>query len=87
MVFPIAEHKIAENGWPASIYPIRAITSGFGLRMVIGTAALLAVGTLITLAIGALLRRSAGTIAIGVLVLIFPLVLATVLPRDQRTCC
>ena len=74
VVFPIAEHKIAETGWPASIYPIRAITSGFGLRMVIGTAALLAVGTVITLAIGALLRRSAGTIAIGVLVLIFPLV-------------
>jgi hypothetical protein len=81
IAFPIAEHKIAENGWPASIYPIRAITSGLGLRMVIGTAALLAVGTVITLAIGALLRRSAGTIAIGVLVLIFPLVLATVLPQ------
>jgi hypothetical protein len=81
VAFPIAQHKIAENGWPSSIYPIRAITSGLGLQMVIGTAALLAVGTVITLAIGALLRRSAGTIAVGVLVLIFPLVLATVLPQ------
>jgi len=81
VAFPIAEHKITENGWPASIYPVRALTSGFGLRMVIGTAALLAVGTVITLAIGALLRRSAGTIATGVLVLVFPLVLATVLPQ------
>ncbi len=81
IAFPIAEHKIAENGWPTSIYPIRAITSGVGLQMVIGTAALLAVGTVITLAIGTLLRRSAGTIAVSVLVLIFPLVLATVLPQ------
>lgn len=81
IAFPIAVHKIAENGWPTSIYPIRAITSGVGLQMVIGTAALLAVGTVITLAIGALLRRSAGTIAVGVLILIFPLVLATVLPQ------
>jgi ABC-2 family transporter protein len=81
IAFPVAEHKIAENGWPTSIYPIRAITSGIGLQLVIGTAALLAVGTVITLAIGALLRRSAGTITVGVLVLIFPLVLATVLPQ------
>ena len=81
IAFPIAEHKLAENGWPTSIYPIKAITSGLGLQLVIGTAALLAVGTVITLAIGALLRRSAGTIAVGVLLLIFPLVLATVLPQ------
>jgi ABC-type transport system involved in multi-copper enzyme maturation permease subunit len=81
VAFPIAEHKIAANGWPTSIYPIRAIASGIGLQFVIGTAALLAVGTVLTLAIGALLRRSAGTIAVAVLVTIFPLVLATVLPQ------
>jgi hypothetical protein len=81
IAFPIAQHKIAENGWPTSIYPIRALTSGIGLQLVIGTAALLAVGTVIVLSIGALLRRSAGTIAVGVLILIFPLVLATVLPQ------
>ncbi|HET7016121.1 MAG TPA: ABC transporter permease subunit [Streptosporangiaceae bacterium] len=81
VAFPIAEHKIAENGWPTSIYPIRAITSGIGLQLVIGTAALLAIGAVLTLAIGALLRRSAGTIAVAVLVTIFPLVLATVLPQ------
>jgi hypothetical protein len=79
--FPIAEHKIVANGWPTSIYPVRAITSGIGLQLVIGTAALLAVATVLTLAIGALLRRSAGAIAVAILVTIFPLVLATLLPQ------
>jgi hypothetical protein len=81
IAFPIAQHKITANGWPVSIYPIRAITSGIGLQMVVGTAALLAVGAVLILAVGALLRRSTGTIAVGVLITIFPLVLATVLPQ------
>jgi hypothetical protein len=81
VAFPIAEHNLVSNGWPASIYPVRAITSGVGLQIVIGTAALLALGAVLTLAAGALLRRSTGAIAAGVLALIFPLVLATVLPQ------
>jgi hypothetical protein len=81
VAFPIAEHKLAANGWLTSIFPIRALTSGIGLQIVVGTAALLAVGAILTLAAGALLRRSAGAIAAGVLVLIFPLILATVLPQ------
>jgi hypothetical protein len=81
IAFPIAEHKLASEGWPRSIYPVRAITSGIGLQIVIGTAALLAVSAILTLAAGALLRRSTGAIAAGVLALIFPLVLATVLPQ------
>jgi hypothetical protein len=81
VAFPIAQHKITANGWVTSIYPIRAITSGIGLQFVVGTAALLAVGSVLTLALGALLRRSTGAIAVGVLITIFPLVLATVLPQ------
>lgn len=81
IAFPIAEHKLVTGGWPTSIYPVRALTSGIGLQIVIGTAALLAVGAVLTLAAGALLRRSTGAIAAGVLALIFPVVLATVLPQ------
>ncbi|HYK32012.1 MAG TPA: ABC transporter permease subunit [Streptosporangiaceae bacterium] len=81
IAFPIAEHKLVSGGWPTPIYPVRAITSGVGLQIVIGTAALLAVAAVLTLAAGALLRRSTGAIAAGVLALIFPLVLATVLPQ------
>ncbi len=81
IAFPIAEHKLVSGGWPASIYPVRALTSGVGLQIVVGTAALLAVGAVLTLAAGALLRRSTGAIAAGVLVLIFPVVLGTVLPQ------
>lgn len=80
-VTTIAEHRLVSGGWPASIYPVRAITSGVGLQFVIGTAALLAVGAVLTVAAGALLRRSTGAIAAGVLALIFPVVLATVLPQ------
>jgi ABC-type transport system involved in multi-copper enzyme maturation permease subunit len=81
VAFPIAERKLATGGWPASIYPVRALTSGIGLQIVVGTAALLAVGAVLTLAAGALLRRSTAAIAAGVLALIFPVVLATVLPQ------
>jgi hypothetical protein len=81
IAFPIAEHKLLTGGWPISIYPVRALTSGIGLQIVVGTAALLAVGAVLTLAVGALLRRSTGTIAAGVLALIFPVVLGTVLPQ------
>lgn len=81
IAFPIAEHKLVTEGWPTSIYPVRALFSGVGLQIVVGTAALLAVGAVLTLAAGALLRRSTGAIAAGVLALIFPVVLATVLPQ------
>jgi hypothetical protein len=81
IAFPIAQHELVAGGWPTPIYPVRSITSGVGLQIVVGTAALLAAGAVLTLAAGALLRRSTGAIAAGVLALIFPVVLATVLPQ------
>ncbi len=81
IAFPIVEAKVRANGWLTSIYPIRALTSGIGLQLVVGTAALLAVSAVLALAAGALLRHSAGAIAASVAVMIFPLVLATLLPQ------
>jgi ABC-2 family transporter protein len=78
--FPIAEQKLRSNGWITPIYPVRSLISGIGLQVVVGTAALLAVGAVLALAIGAVLRRSAGAIGAAIVLLIFPLILATVLP-------
>jgi ABC-type transport system involved in multi-copper enzyme maturation permease subunit len=51
-------------------------TAGTELRVVAGTAALLAVAAVLALAIGALLRRSAGAVAAGIVVIVLPYVLA-----------
>jgi hypothetical protein len=48
--------------------------------MVVGTAALLAVTALLALAAGTILRRSAGAITAVIGLIIFPLVLAVILP-------
>ena len=50
------------------------------MRVVLGTAALLAVTALLALAAGAILRRSAGAITAVIGLVIFPLVLAVILP-------
>jgi len=80
VAFPIAESKLRSNGWVKPIYPVMSLFSGIGLQVVVGTAALLAVGAVLALAIGALLRRSAGAITAAIVLLVFPLILATVLP-------
>ena len=49
--------------------------------MVVGTAALIAVAAILALAAGAALRRSAGAITAAVVLLVLPLILATVLPQ------
>ena len=56
------------------IYPVSELTE---LRVVIGTAALLAVTTVLALAVGTVLRRSAGTIAGVIVVVVLPYSLAT----------
>ena len=59
---------------------IWSLTSQVGVRVVLGTAALLAVTALLALAAGAILRRSAGAITAVIGLVIFPLVLAVILP-------
>jgi hypothetical protein len=57
-----------------------SLTSGVGIRVVAGTAALLAAVAILSVAIGTLLRRSAGSITTVIGLVVFPLVLSMILP-------
>jgi hypothetical protein len=78
---PIAENKLHSGGWASSVYPVWSLTSGHGLQIVVGTAALLAVAAILALSAGAVLRRTAGAIAAVVVLLIVPLILGAILPQ------
>jgi hypothetical protein len=80
IAFPIAEQKLRSEGWEAPYYQILSLTSGIGVQVVVGTAALLAVVAILSVATGALLRRSAGTITTVVGLVVFPLILSFILP-------
>jgi ABC-type transport system involved in multi-copper enzyme maturation permease subunit len=78
----IAERKLHSSGWASSVYPVWALTSGHGLQIVVGTAALLAIAAILALSAGAVLRRSAGAITAVVGLLIVPVILGTILPQS-----
>jgi hypothetical protein len=82
IALPIAEHKLHSLGWASSVYPVWSLTSGRGLQIVVGSAGLLAVAAILALSAGTVLRRSAGAITTVVVLVIAPLILATVLPQD-----
>jgi hypothetical protein len=71
VVIPAGEHLLHENGNP--IYPLPALTE---IRIVAGTAALLAVAAVLALAVGTLLRNSAGAITAVVAGMVLPYLLA-----------
>jgi hypothetical protein len=77
----IAERKLNAGGWVSSVYPVWSLTSGHGLQIVVGTAALLAVAAILALSAGVVLRRSAGAITVVVALLIVPVILGTILPQ------
>jgi ABC-type transport system involved in multi-copper enzyme maturation permease subunit len=78
--FPIAERELNANGWKPPVWHVMSLTSGIGLQVVVGTAALVAVTAVLAMCAGAILRRSAGAIAAVVGLVVFPLILAIVLP-------
>jgi hypothetical protein len=80
VAFPIAVRKLHDLSWKPPVWPVWSLTSQVGVRMVAGTAVLLAVTALLALAAGTILRRSAGAITAVIGVVIFPLVLAVILP-------
>jgi hypothetical protein len=73
IVIPLGEHLLRQNGNP--IYPVSALT---WLRIVVGTAALLAVAAVLALAIGTLLRRSAGAVTAVIAGIVLPYLLAQI---------
>ena len=71
LAIPLGERILRANG--NHIVPVTALTE---LRLMAGTAALLAVAAVLALAVGATLRRSAATVAAVLAVIVLPYVLA-----------
>jgi len=80
VAFVFAERKLTALGWTPPVWHDWSLTSQVGVRVVAGTAALLAVTALLALAAGTILRRSAGAITAVIGLVILPLVLAVILP-------
>jgi ABC-type transport system involved in multi-copper enzyme maturation permease subunit len=80
VAFPVAVRKLHDLSWKPPVWPVWSLTSQVGVRMVLGTAALLTVTALLALAAGTILRRGAGAITAVIGLVIVPLVLSVVLP-------
>ena len=85
IALPIASHKLYANDWRPPLWPELSLTSGIGLRVVLGTAAIAAVATVLGLAAGSIFRRGTGAIVATTGVVIVPLILALVLPLTLAT--
>ena len=75
VVVVFGQRVLREHG--VYVWPATALTE---LRVIVGTAAVLAVAAVLALAIGSLLRRSAVTVAVVVLVLVLPYLLTVTTP-------
>jgi hypothetical protein len=73
IVIPVGERLLKENGNP--IIPVSMLTE---VRVVVGTAALLAVCAVLALSVGALLRRSAGAVTAVIAGIVLPYLLAVI---------
>jgi hypothetical protein len=80
IAFPFVVRKLHALSWKPPVWQVWSLTSQVGVRVVVGTAALLAVTALLALAAGTILRRSAGAITAVIALVIIPLVLAVILP-------
>jgi len=76
---PISQHLLTHNG--NYLLPVSALTD---LRVVVGTAALLAVAAVAVLALGTVLRRSAGAVTAGILLFVLPYILANAVPASGQ---
>ncbi len=68
--------KLRSGGWTAPIYPLVSLGTGTGLRIVAGTAVLLALAAVFSLAVAVILRRGAGAITVGIALFAGPLLVA-----------
>jgi ABC-type transport system involved in multi-copper enzyme maturation permease subunit len=72
ITIPISEHLLRENG--NFMNPIAGLTE---VRVVAGTAALLAIAAVLAVAVGTILRRSAAAVAAVIVIVVLPYILAT----------
>lgn len=75
IAIPLGEHLARANG--VYLFPI---TSSAQLRVVLGTAALLATAAILALAVGTLFRRSAGAVTTVTMTIVLPYLLVAQLP-------
>ncbi len=71
----LGQRVLRGNG--AYVYPASALTQ---VRVIVGTAAVLAVAAVIALAIGTILRRGIGAVAVVVVVIVLPYMLTVAAP-------
>jgi ABC-type transport system involved in multi-copper enzyme maturation permease subunit len=72
---PLARHILRSNG--NSLFPVSTLSE---VRVVVGSAVVLAVAAVMALALGTALRRSAGAVVVGLVLFIVPFILGTALP-------
>jgi ABC-type transport system involved in multi-copper enzyme maturation permease subunit len=79
VAIPLGQHVMRGNG--NYVYPVSTSTE---LRMIVGTAALLAVAAIAALAVGTMLRRGAGAVTVVIVAIVLPYILAvaSVLPAS-----
>lgn len=80
VAFTVGQKIIQSHGWKAPTWQVWSLTSGIGVHVVVGTAAMLAMAAILALALGTVLRRAAGAVTSVIALLIFPVILAIVLP-------
>src|SRR5439155_17494251 len=68
---PLVDRLERNKGF--SVFPVTSLT---GLRVIAGTAALLAVAAVLALGAGAVLRRSAGAVTAVIVLIVLPYILA-----------
>ncbi|MET0864868.1 MAG: ABC transporter permease subunit [Nakamurella sp.] len=72
ITIPVGERLLVNNG--NFVYPISWVTE---LRLIVGTAAVMALSAVFALAVGTILRRSATAIAVVIVLVVLPYILAT----------
>jgi ABC-type transport system involved in multi-copper enzyme maturation permease subunit len=75
IVVTVGQRVLRDHG--VYVWPVTALTE---VRVIIGTAAVLAVAAVIALAIGTMLRRSAGAVAAVIVVIVVPYLLTVTTP-------
>jgi hypothetical protein len=80
IAFIVVERKLSKQGWAPPVWHLLSATSGIGLQVIIGTAAIAALTGVLALAAGVITRRSAGAVAAVIGLVVVPLVLGIVLP-------
>ena len=71
IAIPVGQHLLLDNGNP--IFPLPGLTM---LRIIVGTAALLAVAAVLALGVGTLVRRSAAAVTVVIAGIVLPYLLA-----------